>query len=192
MNYAIIRLYLLNCTLCCTYTNCFFVVNTSKNQLLVEVIAYKPSPTGVGFIPVKIIKKMLHPGDAIEQQSGHYKELGVNIHLGKEELLTPTEENKKLIRTTQYDLFRHFSARNAKPSLTERGVPDFIGQDHVFEITGDKYETDVTLLYDPDYKPVLHKQITTPMNKPAKKRLTLQKNTHDYQETRQVCAVQSK
>lgn len=60
------------------------------------------------------------------------------------------ESAQKPMKTTQYNLFRRFAAGEAEPAPFVRGVPAVLGEDHVFEIFGSDYATDISFMYVPD------------------------------------------
>lgn len=69
-----------------------------------------------------------------------------------ERLFVIEESLQKPITTTQYNLFRRFAARDAEPAPLICGVPEKIGADHIFEIFGSEYDTDIAFMYAPDEK----------------------------------------
>lgn len=67
-----------------------------------------------------------------------------------ERLFVVEESVEKPIKTTQYNLFRRFAASEAEPAPQARGVPQKLGTDHIFEIFGTEYDTDIAFMYVPD------------------------------------------
>jgi hypothetical protein len=69
-----------------------------------------------------------------------------------ERLFVIEESTQKPVKATQYNIFRRFTTHDAAPAPQSRGVPERIGADHIFEISGTEYETDINFTYTPDEK----------------------------------------
>jgi hypothetical protein len=141
----------------------FFIVNNTNGPKTVEVVAYQPQKSG--FLPKTVFKKELAP-HSFARIRDIVDKLSLTVSWGNKRILESINPATKG-KNTEYTLysnsiFRHFRAQEAKPSLTMHGVPEIIGSEHVFEITGSKYNTDIQFFYAPDEESpamkIIHKQ----------------------------------
>lgn len=96
------------------------------------------------------------------------------------------QATQKPIQTTQYNLFRRFAARDAEPAPQVRGVPERIGPDHIFEIFGSEYDTDIALMYTPyEKKPTeTHtKRVHSPELNTESKKTKTEKTKQSFRKT---------
>jgi len=151
MKRHIIRAGLVGCALCSLPMNGFFIINSSTSPKKIEVIASIPVGNGSTVKPQVVLKKELKP-DAIIEAPFALKEVVLDIHWGEEKTIPTEKTTGKSMKTTQYSLFRRFAASEAEPAPFVRGVPAVLGEDHVFEISGSDYATDINFMYVPDSK----------------------------------------
>lgn len=126
--------------------------------------------------------------NAIKKAVPYRRKDGVIRELIVSQRLFVIEElRQKPIKTTQYNLFRRFTTHDAAPAPQARGVPERIGSDHIFEISGTEYETEINFMYTPDEKQSLAtrtKRIRSPRTETdSPKKMKAEKTKQSFRKT---------